>query len=118
MAEPVTTAHLEAVRGETHALIAQHRAEVEGVLKELTVKMDASRQAQETDSMALRAALERLTDQVARQTRAVGALESGDQREEAVHQALTTFKVQISRRIYFAATLLVACAGALAAYLH
>jgi hypothetical protein len=118
MADPVTTAHLEAVRGETHALMAALRAEMEGSLKELATKLDASRHAQETDSLALRGALERLTDQVARQTRAVGALESGDQREEAVHTALSKFKVQISRRIYLAATLLIAALAAVAAYLH
>ncbi len=114
----VTPAHLEAVRGETHALIAAHRAEVEGVLKELAIKMDASRHAQETDSLALRAALERLTGEVARQTRAAAKLENGEQQSEAVHEALSTFKTQISRRLYAVLTLLVMVAGVVVAVLY
>lgn len=116
--EYVTPAHLDAVRGEMHARIDEHRAEVSGDLRTLSAKFDAARSAQEVDSMAMRAALDRLTTEMGKTTKAVDALEGSDERSEAIDAALAKFRGQLSRRLYGAVTLTIAVLGLLVAYLH
>lgn len=127
MSEPdfVTPAHLEAVRGEVHALIGQHRAEVAGELialhggiKALDAKLDASRSAQEAESIGLRGTLERLTTEVRKTTIAVDAIESGDEKATAVRSALDDFTGRWGRRLLTGATLIVMVLGVLVAYTH
>lgn len=121
----VTPQHLAAVRGEVHALIGQHRAEVHGQLQEIKAlygaldsKLDASRAAQETESIGLRGALERLTTQVGATAKAVSDMESGDEKAAAVKSALDDFTGKWGRRLIAGIGVLTAVVGALAAVLH
>lgn len=114
----ITSAHLDAVRGEMHARIDQHKAEVDGALNTLSAKFDAWRSAQEVDSIALRGALERLTDEVSKTATAVDKLEDGAETSAAITAALAQFKGSISRRFYTVAGLLVAVAGVVIAALQ
>jgi pyridoxine/pyridoxamine 5'-phosphate oxidase len=116
--EYVTPAHLDAVRNEMHARIDEHRAEVSGALSTLSAKFDAARSAQEVDSLAMRAALDRLTTEMGKTTKAIDALENVDERGIAIDTALEKFRGQLSKRIYGAVTLLIAVVGLLVAYLH
>lgn len=127
MSEPefVTPAHLEAVRGEVHALIGEHKAQVAGQMVELKgmymaldSKLDASRSAQERDSIGTRTALERLTTEVGKVTTQVNKIETGDEKAEAVKVAMDAFMGKWGRRLLAGATLLVMVLGVVVAALH
>lgn len=68
--------------------------------------------------MAMRAALDRLTTEMGKTTKAIDALENVDERGVAIDAALEKFRGALSKRIYGAVTLLIAVAGLLVAYLH
>lgn len=100
----VTEAHLQAVRSEMQARLAEHKAEVNVTMRELTSEVRGIRAEQQVEHRATIQRLDKLTSSVEK-------MESGEDREKWMQD----LRGQIVKRSAAGLTLAATCGGVLIA---